>query len=58
MKKGTRFLIGLAAAGLTFGACMLMAGPEQFNKYGKHSCNGNYYHHCHASDAGVDIEHK
>ena len=40
MKKGSRFLIGLASAGLTFGALMMTLGVTQFNKFG-------YRHHHH-----------
>ncbi|MCW3076917.1 MAG: hypothetical protein JWO32_1526 [Bacteroidetes bacterium] len=59
MKKGTRFLTGLAAAAVAFGACFLIAGPDQFNKYGKRGCNENYYyHHCHQPEAGAGVENK
>lgn len=45
MKKGSRFLIGLATAGITFGTLMFTLGQGQFNKYGRGHCGG--YHHMH-----------
>lgn len=56
MKKGSRFLIGLASAGLTFGALMMTLGVTQFNKYGyrHHHWHHACYHHdgeqCHTTD--------
>lgn len=41
MKKGSRFLIGLASAGLTFGILFATLGSGEFNKHGKHC----YVHH-------------
>ena len=48
MKRGSRFTVGLATAGLTFGALFLTLGQSQFNKYGyrHHGCHGYYMHHC------------
>ncbi len=50
MRRGSRFLIGLATAGLAFGTLMLTFGPGQFNKYGyrHHGCYNHQAHHCDA----------
>ncbi|MGZ3884730.1 MAG: hypothetical protein ACXVP0_11475 [Bacteroidia bacterium] len=46
MRKGSRFLIGLAAAGLTFGTLTATLGPKHFNRhYGPHHCGGYWNHH-------------
>lgn len=57
MKKGSRFLIGLASAGLTFGALMMTLGVTQFNKFGyrhHHHWHHECYHYqggqCHSQD--------
>ncbi len=54
MRRGSRFLIGLAAAGLSFGTLYATLGQGEFNKYGwrKHGCyeqqhgccNGHEHH--------------
>jgi hypothetical protein len=41
MKRGSRFLIGFAAAAVTFGTLMATLGPQ---KFGRH-CHG-YWNHC------------
>lgn len=57
MRRGSRFLIGLTTAGLTFGALMLTLGQEQFNKYGyrHHSCY-DYHQHSHHCDGEVEAK--
>ncbi|MBA3664703.1 MAG: hypothetical protein H0W61_10910 [Bacteroidetes bacterium] len=59
MKRGSRFLTGLAVAGVTFGALMAILGPGQFNKYGRHrSCSGYYYQHQCTTNATCEPESK
>ena len=41
MKRGSRFLIGFAAAALTFGSLMAGLGKDRFAKH----CQSNRYHH-------------
>lgn len=41
MKSRNRFIIGLVTAAITFGALLLIAGPEKFAKYNRH-----YSKHC------------
>jgi hypothetical protein len=56
MRRGSRFLIGLVTAGITFGALMLTLGQDQFNKYGYrgyNTCYG-YSHHTHHCDGETD----
>jgi len=43
MKKGSKFLIGIAAAALTFGSLMATLGPDKFASHCSHHKN---YHHC------------
>jgi len=38
MNRRNRFLIGLAAAAITFGALMATVGPQRFARYSQH-CN-------------------
>lgn len=45
MKKSSRFLIGFAAAALTFGSLMAFVGPQHFAKYGNRHCGYHQYHH-------------
>ncbi len=45
MKKGSRLLIGLTAAALTFGSLMAFMGPD---KFGAH-CSGWKHHGCHST---------
>lgn len=51
MKKGSRFLIGLASAGLTFGALMMTLGASQFNKFGYRHHHHHWHHECYHHDA-------
>lgn len=46
MKKGYKFIIGLASAGLTFGILFAALGSTEFNKYGKHR-HAQYMKHMH-----------
>jgi hypothetical protein len=51
MRRGSRFLIGLAAAGLTFGTLTATLGPRHYyhNRcYSMNHCGGwnHYYDHC------------
>ena len=50
MKKGSRFLIGLATATLTFGSLMTAMGPEKFNMHRSH-CS-DYHNSCMSSYQG------
>lgn len=45
MKRGTRFLVGFAAAALTLGSLMNFVGPKHFNRHG-HCCEYNNESHC------------
>lgn len=42
MRRGSRFLIGLAAAGLSFGTLFATLGQGEFNKYGWRKHHGCY----------------
>ncbi len=54
MRRGSRFLIGLASAGITFGALMLTLGKDQFNKYGYRQHNGCYDYHTDHCDRNME----
>lgn len=49
MKKGHRFLIGLASAAVCFGILFGTLGKTEFNKYGKHRYS-HCMHHEHSCD--------
>lgn len=49
MKKGHRFIIGLASAALCFGVLFGTLGKTEFNKYGKHRYS-HCMHHTHSCD--------
>jgi hypothetical protein len=51
MRKGYRFLIGLASAGLTFGILFGTLGSNGFNKYGKHRYAHGMHHDHHCDEA-------
>jgi len=51
MKKGYKFLIGLASAGLTFGILFATLGSSELNKYGKHR-QAHYRQHTHHCEQG------
>ncbi len=55
MKKGSRFLIGFAAAALAFGSLMAFVGPQHFAKYGNRHC-GYHQHHCLNQCSEADLE--
>ncbi|MCE3260725.1 MAG: hypothetical protein K0S12_2366 [Bacteroidetes bacterium] len=57
MKRGSRFLIGFAAAGLTFGSLMAVLGPQHFGKHCHSSWKG-YYGHSHYNDHCWDNHHE
>lgn len=42
MRKGSRFLVGFAAAALTFGSLFAVMGPDKFASCTHHG----YGHHC------------
>lgn len=46
MKKGHKFLIGMATAAITFGIWFAALGSGEFNKYGKHR-HAQYMKHMH-----------
>jgi hypothetical protein len=45
MKKGSRFLVGFAAAAITFGSLFAIMGPDRFGH-----CGHWKHHHCHHHD--------
>ena len=51
MKTGTRFLIGLVAAGLTFGTLVAVTGKPHMDRFGHHAC---YEQNHHKHDAKQD----
>lgn len=48
MSRRSRFLVGLAAAAITFGSLFATLGPEKFNQCGKRA---HQMHHCCSNDA-------
>ena len=49
MRRGSRFLIGLAAAALTYGSLVAFVGPRHFGHYGFYhyqAYRGNGPYHC------------
>jgi len=57
MKKSSRFLIGFAAATLTFGSLFAALGPDKFggchsHKWQHHHCESHHHHSCHGE---VDV---
>lgn len=57
MKRGSRFLIGFAAAALTFGSLMAAFGKDRFARHCDHNRWQHYgcYHH-HYCDEDNDYE--
>ena len=58
MRRGSRFLIGLATAAITFGTLMFTLGQDQFNKYGYRHHHGCYDYHNHQCDGEGEAETK
>ncbi|HYG50306.1 MAG TPA: hypothetical protein VD905_05355 [Flavobacteriales bacterium] len=54
MKRGSRFLIGFAAAAVTFGTLMATLGPQKFGHCSHHwrHHHGHCGHTCYTAGAG------
>jgi len=63
MYRRSRFLVGLAAAAITFGSLCFTMGSEHFNR-GCRPChkiencgmNNDHYRHCNESTKGINAE--
>lgn len=56
MRRGSRFLIGFAAAALTFSSLMAFVGPRHFGGYRHHFGRGR--HHCQVDQRWENRHHR